>query len=176
MALLAAAKAWSGEARPWRAEWQKSVETAKKEGQVNVHVEFWGEVLDAGVFQKAYPEIKVVGVKGRGSEFQHRVMAERRADKYFVDVVSAGVTTTLTVLHAARALEPIRPALILPEVADESKWWQGKHHYVDPEREYVLAFIGTPLGLLYYNKNLVDPAEFKSLWDLLRPKRLCRNG
>jgi len=36
-------------------------------------------------------------------------------------------------------LDPIKPTLILPEVADESKWRQGKPHYREPAREHSLT-------------------------------------
>lgn len=35
----------------------------------------------------------------------------------------------------AKDLDPIKPALILPDVADESKWRQGKPHYRVPPRQ-----------------------------------------
>ena len=155
----------------WKKEWDKTVEAAKKEGQVNVYVGGWGAVLDAGVFQKAYPEIKVVGVTGRGGEIAKRILAERRAGKYLADVSSEGVGSNYRILHAAKSFDPIKPALILPEVVDESKWWLGRHRYVDPEGEYVFRYVGVPqIGNVYYNTNLVDPREFKSLWDFLNPK------
>jgi len=68
-------------------------------------------------------------------------------------------------------LRPIKPALMLPEVVDESNWWKGKDHYVDPEEEYVFRYVGSPqLGGIHYNTNLVNPEEFKSFWDFLKPK------
>jgi ABC-type Fe3+ transport system substrate-binding protein len=68
-------------------------------------------------------------------------------------------------------LDPVRTALILPEVLDESKWWSGRHHYVDPENDYIFVFIGSvSRGSVFYNKNLVNPNEFRSYWDLLNPK------
>ena len=47
------------------------------------------------------------------------------------------------VIHQAKGLDPLKPALMLPEVVDESKWWQGKHQYVDKEGAYVFTFNGT---------------------------------
>ena len=48
-----------------------------------------------------------------------------------------GFNSNYNILHAAKAFDPIKPALILPEVVDESKWWRGKHSYLDPEGQYV---------------------------------------
>jgi len=159
---------WAGEAKQnWKVEWDKTVKAATKEGQVNLYLySTLPAVIDAGVFQKAYPGIKVKGVPGRGYQNRQRILAERRAGKYLADVLSSGVTT-----YAGIPLEPIKPALILPEVLDESKWWQGKHRYGDPEGQYIFIYAGTPqLGSVSYNTNLVNPKEFKSFWDFLNPK------
>lgn len=150
-----------------QAEWEQTVAAARKEGQVNVYI-YWGAVLDAGIFQKAYPEIKVVGVTGRGSQLTQRILAERRAGKYLADIYSAGSSN---LAQWRPVLDPIKPALILPEVADKSKWWRGRHHYSDPEGQYVFRYAGIPqLGSASYNTNLVNPKEIKSFWDFLNPK------
>jgi iron(III) transport system substrate-binding protein len=61
--------------------------------------------------------------------------------------------------------------MILPEVTDESRWFKGKHHYVDSEQKYIFVAIGNPdSGNFYYNTNLVNPKEYRSMWDFLRPE------
>ena len=64
----------------WKGDWDKTVQAAKKEGQLTVY--FWGSplILEAGIFQKAYPEIKVATVQGMGTQLMQRVMAARRGD------------------------------------------------------------------------------------------------
>ncbi len=52
------------------------------------------------------------------------------------------MTTGYNVFYKAKVLDPIPPQLILPEVTDASKWWRGKHQYVDPENQYLLNFNG----------------------------------
>ncbi len=157
-------------AEPWQVEWDKTVEAANKEGRVNVYIDHSaGALIHAGVFEKAYPGIKVRAVAGRRSRTQ--ITAERRARKYIPDVNIAGVTHNYPNLYKLKALDPIRPALILPEVVDESKWWKGKHRYADPERKYVFIFLGFPqLGSFAYNTNLVNSKEITSFWDFLNPK------
>jgi ABC-type Fe3+ transport system substrate-binding protein len=155
----------------WKKDWEKTVEAAKKEGQVSVYMGGWGALLESGEFQKAYPQIKVIAITGRGGEIAKRILAERRAGKYLADVSSEGVGSNFRILHAAKSFDSIKAALILPEVLDESKWWQGKHRYVDPEGQYVFRYVGVPqFGNISFNTKLVDPAEFKSYWDLLHPK------
>jgi iron(III) transport system substrate-binding protein len=160
---------FAGQADVWKGEWQKSLEAAKKEGQVVVYGSADYEKL-FGEFNKRHPEIKVTGFFGRGADVAKRVMAERRADKYLADLYLNGMTTGYNVLYKAKAVDPIAPVLLLPEVADPSKWWQGKHQYVDPENRYLLIFNGESRIVVAYNKNLLSPEELRSYWDLLKPK------
>lgn len=161
----------SGWAASWKEEWQKTVTAAKKEGQVNVYMSGYGALLDSGAFQRAYPGIKIVAVTGRGNQITQRVLAERRAGKYLADIISTGVPFPYPQLYRAKVLDPIRPAIILPEVKDESKWWHGKHRYADPKKQYVFIYVGVPqTGSVHYNTNLVKPNEIKSFWDFLKPK------
>ena len=153
----------------WQSEWEKTIQTARKEGQVTVYISGYEEVLPD--FQKEHPDIKVVSVTGRGSQLGQRLVAERRGDKYLADVVSAGGVTTYQQLYLAKVLDPIKPALILPEVTDQANWFQKKHHYSDPEGQYVFNYVGSATyGSVSYNSKLVDAKEFKSYWDLLNGK------
>jgi len=162
--------AHSAEARPaWQAEWEKTVAAAKKEGQVAVYISGYEEILPE--FQKEYPEIKVVPITGRGSQLGQRLLAERRAEKYLADVVNAGGVTTFQQLFPNKVFDPLKPALLLPEITDTSKWYQGKHHYSDPENQYIFNYIGTATyGSISYNTKLINPKDVKSYWDLLAPK------
>lgn len=153
----------------WKTEWDRTVEAAKKEGRLVLFMRRYEGVLDA--FKKQYPEIEVVTVTGRGSQLGKRIVAERRAGKYLVDIYVGGPYTVASMLIPIKSLDPISEALILPEVRDESSWITGKHRYTDPGRKYNLAFIANPgARQIAYNTNLVNPAEFKSFRDLLNPK------
>ena len=161
----------AGEAPRWQADWEQTLATAKKEGEVAFYGSNGYEKVFE-VFQKRYPEIKVNAVTGlRGSEYGQRVMTERRAGKYLVDLFIDGVVTPIQVYLKANILEPIRPNLFLSEVVDESKWWEGKHHYADPEGKYIFIFQGNVHGgENAYNTKLVNPKAIKSYWDFLDPK------
>ena len=50
----------------WQLEWEKTVEAAKKEGQVVIYISGYEAVLQD--FEKDYPEIKVTAVTGRGNQ------------------------------------------------------------------------------------------------------------
>src|SRR5258706_10737861 len=61
--------------------------------------------------------------------------------------------------------------MLLPEITDTSKWYQGKHHYADPENQYIITYVATATyGSVSYNPKLINPKDFKSYWDLLAPK------
>jgi iron(III) transport system substrate-binding protein len=153
----------------WQQEWEKTFEAAKKEGQVVVYIGGYEAVLPD--FEKEFPEIKLVAVPARGAQIVQRLTSERRGEKYLADVVSTGANATYQQLYPAKALDPIKAALILPEITDPSKWYEGKHHYADAEGQYVFNYVGSATyGSVNYNTKLVDPKDFKSYWDLLSPK------
>ncbi|MSP38748.1 MAG: extracellular solute-binding protein [Deltaproteobacteria bacterium] len=120
-------------------------------------------------FQKKYPKIKVNLLHASAAQHLQRIMAERRAGKFLADIGNLGNTSPYT-LYQSKVLDPIASAFILPEVKDESKWWQGKQQFIDPEGKYIFVYVGAPLFLLGYNTKSVNPAGFKSYWDLLDPK------
>src|SRR4029077_11705178 len=94
----------------WKVEWEQTLAAAKKEGEIAFYgSQGYEKVFE--VFQKRYPEIKVNAVTGlRGSEYGQRVMTERRAGKYLVDLFIDGVVTPIQVYLKANILDPIRPA------------------------------------------------------------------
>jgi iron(III) transport system substrate-binding protein len=152
-------------------EWERTVLAAKKEGQVTVYVHStYAPALESGAFQKAFPDIKPVAVSGVELDLERRFMAERRAGKYLADVFMVGVLRSYN-FYQAKLLDPIKPALLLPEVLNESKWWGKAHRYADPEKRYLFRYVGSSqLGQVYYNTQLVNAKEISSFRDLLNPK------
>jgi ABC-type Fe3+ transport system substrate-binding protein len=104
---------------------------AESEGQVTLYgcCYEYDRVLDG--FKKKHPKIKITTVLGSGNQLSTRILAERRGEKYLADVVSSGANTLHDALYKAHVLEPIKPALLLPEVLDSSKWYEGEHRYID---------------------------------------------
>jgi iron(III) transport system substrate-binding protein len=152
----------------WEIEWERIVKAAEQEGELSFYT--LGEYGFLPEFEKKFPRIKVNVVSGRGNDLLSRIMTERRAGKYLADVARIGNTSPYS-LYQAKALQPITSALVLPEVRDESKWWQGKHHYVDPEGKYIFVAVGSvSLNMVAYNTELVNPTELSSFWDLLTEK------
>ncbi len=159
----------------WQAEWEKTLKAARTEGSVAVYAT--SSVGDLRIvweaFRKRYPKIKLINVvPGRGTAGVIRIMAERRARKYLADVILMNPHTIYRSFYRKRnILEPLAPVLMLPEVTDVAKWWQGKHYYFDPEGQYIFSYEGKVYGLpLSYNTKLVKQGEIKSVWDILQPK------
>ena len=160
---------FAGEVRAsWQDEWDKTVKAAEQEGQVVLYsLSEIGDAIANTGFQKKFPKIKISVVTARGGEHVSRLMAERRAGKFLADLGNLGNTSPYT-LYQSKTLDPIASAFILPEVKDESKWWQGKQQFIDPGNRYILVYVGAPLFLVGYNTKLVNPSGFKSYWDLAR--------
>lgn len=152
----------------WQKDWEAALSGAQKEGRVVLY----GSVVYEEIFrefQKKYPGIKVNAVTGRTPELAERILAERRAGKYLADLYLGGSGPAYVLLQA-KALDPVKPALLLPEVTDGSKWWKGRHVYHDSERQYILAFNGIAQSYFSRNTKLVKANEIHSYWDLLRPQ------
>lgn len=122
-------------------------------------------------FETAYPEIKIDGTFGPGNQLVQRVIAERQAGRYMPDLLIGPGTSGLVGLKPIGALAPLKPALLLPEVLDETKWLENRLWWADAEEPHTtVLFQGSVQSPVSYNTQLVDPKEFTSYWDLLNPK------
>jgi len=154
----------------WQIEWEKALKAAETEGEVAVYVVDYPK-FTVNQFQKAYPKIKLSAVDGpSGPDLSSRLMAERRAGKYQADLYIAGQGTHVSVLYPAKALAPMPPAFILPEVKDESKWFKGKHRFIDPESNRSFVFQGHRGLYISYNTHRAKADDIKSWWDLTQSK------
>jgi iron(III) transport system substrate-binding protein len=155
----------------WKSEWERVVEAAKKEGRLNLYVGRYGQAPLLEEFKKEYPDIKIVTVNGTGDQLATRIVAEVRAGKTIADIYSGGPNSNYNLLYRGKILDSIKPAFILPEVLDESKWYEGKHTFTDREGQFIFIYVALPGSRgLSFNSNLVNPKEFNSYWDLTQPK------
>ena len=175
--LVLCALAWesasfAADAKPaWQTNWEQTVAAAKKEGRLNFYVGRYGSEPLLNEFRKEFPEIKLVTVNGSGNSLGTRIITEIRAGHVVADLFSGGANTNYEVLYEGKALDSIKSLLLLPEVLDESKWYEGRHRYTDPEQRHVFIYIANPSSSgFYYNTNMVNPKEIKSYWDLVNPK------
>jgi len=122
-----------------KAEWEKTLAAAKTQGKVMVAGppgETYREALTA--FQKAYPGIQVDYVGTQGRDFAPRIMQERRVGQYLWDVNVGGGATMFNVLMPAKALDPLRQALVPPDLVQDKTWRGGfDEGWVDLEKIYL---------------------------------------
>jgi len=152
----------------WQEDWERTVKAAKKEGKVSMFGPTGTARRDALVrpFEKKYG-IPVEFLPGRGSTIPPRIAAERGARRYNWDLVVAGGLEAL--ILPMNVLDPLEPAMILPEVKDLKNWRGGEFEFVDPGRT-ILVMSPFTRGMLFINTKLVRETEFTSYKDLLKPK------
>jgi iron(III) transport system substrate-binding protein len=157
-----------------QARWEDIVRAAEKEGEVTVYATNSAGDLQViwDAFRKQFPRIKLnsVGISTT-SEIVTKVMAERRAGQFLVDVMLGAPGATYNSFYRGKTLDPMPPALVMPEVTDLSKWWKGRHRYVDPEGQFVFVYQSSLYGPpVYTNTKLVNLDSIRSVWDILDPK------
>ena len=120
-------------------------------------------------------DITVVLSTGSGTAQANRVLAERDAGSYLVDVMFVGPTSANTRLIPANALDPMAEQFMHPEVLDTSLWFGGKYWWADVDQKYVftLSADAGPIQSMRYNTDLMseeDLASINSVWDYVDPK------
>ena len=151
-------------------EWEKVLAAAKKEGKVAIIGPVGADRRDVLVepFQKKYG-ITVEYFADRGSGIGPRLSTERGAGQYLWDAAITGTTTGLLSLLPGGMLDPMEPALVLPDVKDPKQWRGGALDFVDPGRRF-LVMTPSQRGTLFVNPKVTKPQEIKSYKDLLNPK------
>jgi iron(III) transport system substrate-binding protein len=78
------------------------------------------------------------------------------------------------VAYAAKSrgvFDPVRPALILPEALDDSKWFGGLDGlFYDAEKTYLLSYIASPSMLAHANRDFIPEADLKDVKQLIDPR------
>src|SRR5262245_37546530 len=123
-------------------EWARLIAGAQKEGTLAIAPggapsREYRPVAD--VFQKKFG-IKVEIATGSGNDTVTRVLAERKAGRYTVDVGLVSLRANNQRLVPSESLVPLAPLFIHPEVVDTSGWYLGRHWYGDKESKYVLIY------------------------------------
>lgn len=156
---------------PWKANWEETLTAARAEGKVVVSGPPSQQLRTAlpEAFKKRYG-IDMEYLGGRNTETSARMRAERQAGIYSIDVVFAGSQSMALVYHREKMLQPLKPALQLPEVIDDTKWKKGKLWFADPEQKYILRLANSVTTMFHINTAHVKPGEIKSVKDLLDPK------
>ena len=163
----------AGAAQPaWQPEWDRVLAAARQEGSVVVDGPpgdaIRRNMLDG--FQKAYPGITLEWMAGTSPEQAAKLEAERRAGVYGLDVMLGGTAVLITRVKNPGFLDPVKPALILPEVTDTANWLDGQMEFADYEGQHNLVFINMPSGLAAHNPNTVRTEDIDELYKLLDPR------
>lgn len=156
----------------WKAEWDKVVAAAKKEGKVSVVFSTGDLYRNAAMeFRKPYPEITLEYSGMKGSDFGPRILAERGGGQYLWDVHVGGAQTSIRQLMPNGVLDPVKPALILPEVLDDSKWLLGLDRvWMDKDKKHVFGFEAGLQVTVFVNRDMVPESELSKHDQLLDPK------
>jgi iron(III) transport system substrate-binding protein len=155
------------------AEWTQMVVAAKKEGKVVVNT-FPGDVYKRALkaFTQAYPDIKVEHTGLHSQDFAPRIVQERQANLFTWDVVLIPTSTALQVLRPAGVWDPVRPAILLPEVKDDAGWEGGfeRGFALVKDRALCYGFVAQRGGGVTINTDQVKEQEIRGLKDLVDPR------
>ena len=160
-------------------EWNALLAAARQEGTVVVLGPPTPELRRSApeAFQRRFG-ITLEYLGQASGDYGQRLASERRAGIYSADVVVAGANTMYEVLAGSGQIEngvmgmlaPLRPALILPEVLDTSKYRTGKLLFMDPAEQYVLRTANYTNHDVAINTDYVKPADLQTWQDLLKPE------
>jgi iron(III) transport system substrate-binding protein len=156
----------------WKQKWDTTLGQAKKEGKVVVLGPPGDRIRQALTqgFAKAFPDISMEFSGARGGELATRVKAERDAGIYSVDIVINGTSTANAYFKPMKALDPIEPALILPEVVDPKNWRDNRLEFSDRTTRLDLVLSTQTNVPLIFNPAQVKAEEVDELYKLLDPK------
>jgi iron(III) transport system substrate-binding protein len=157
-------------------DWEQTVAEAKKEGSVVISA-LSGELLRQALlsFEKDYPGIKVEYHGMSGRDFRPRLLKERELGQYSWDLRIGGVDADVYRFAERGILDPIRQAMILPEVADPKKWMGGGFDsvnsiFADKAKKFVVYIAGSLTGEFLVDRDAAPEKVFKSRRDLVDPR------
>ena len=157
-------------------EWADLIAAAKKEGKVVISI---GAIPDYNPVFEVFTAkfgIPVQSLGGSGSARANRILAERSAGRYTVDVGFLSVAATTRRLEPAGAFTDFESLLIHAEVTDKSKWYGGQHWYPDEGKtQTIFAFAVRALSSwqFWYNTDKLKEKDIEGLKtpsDFLDPK------
>jgi len=166
----------SAQSADFEKKWAELIAAAKKEGTLVLST---GSIPNFNPIHEAFTKkfgIPIQTDGGSGSSRATRILAERNAGRYTVDVGLISVAGTTRRLVPAGALVALPPLLIHPEVTNKANWYQNRHWYVDQKdrnKVFVLGARAESKWRFWYNtKKLTakDVASIKTPNDILDPK------
>ena len=151
----------------FQAEWDALIAAAQAEGKLTIAAGGAPSREYRGVVQQFEDTFGITTVMstGSGSDTINRVLAERQAGQFLVDVGLISIITSDTRLIPGNVLEPIDQYFIHPDVTDRSLWFGGRHWYGDAGEERIFIYTA---GLddthpIFYNTNLLSAEEVAAI-------------
>jgi iron(III) transport system substrate-binding protein len=155
----------------WEQQWNDLITKAKQEGELVISGPPSGTTrtdLPAAFRNRFGIEMTYLAVNT--SDLISKLVAERAAGTYTVDAMLAGAQSVYTVGYDNQMFEPLPPVLIHPDFADPTKWLHGRVWYMDPDQQYVMRVTNFRSLQVWLNSQVVDPSQFHTWQDLLKPE------
>jgi len=164
---LGAVPAYGATAGNFEQQWAKLIEAAKQEGTLSV--------ASGGAPSRQYRPVmaaftKQFGVKvevatGNATTTINRVLAERKAGKFTVDVALISSRVNNQRLVPSDSLVPFAPLLIHPEVLDKSAWYLGRYWYADKFSKFTFIYHVTKEDQYesWYNTDKITASEIATI-------------
>jgi iron(III) transport system substrate-binding protein len=157
-----------------QAEWDQTVEAARKEGSIVLaHTSGDNEKRVTDVFEAKFPGIKVERLGLGASVFSARAVSEQRQGLFSTDLLfMTGLNSAERVLMPAGAVGDIRPILdsLPPDVRDDTKWANGfnwQRSTTSPDSLVTQINIGYRI---YVNRDVLPESELATSSQLADPK------
>lgn len=152
--------------------WDDLVAAGQKEGTVVVSgpPDPGADTKVPDAFKQAYG-IDLQYLAGNSGQMATRIQSERAAGQYTIDVSVAGVDTAYSTLLANGWLDPLKPALLKPDVIDPSVWRPGAPWFRDPSGAAIMQILNSVSpALLTINTQSVTADQLTDSSVLLQPQ------
>jgi iron(III) transport system substrate-binding protein len=158
-------------ATPWQTQWTMLSAAAKKEGKLSILTGVGTGFRDWVAASQTALGIEIDHQQQSNSDdIANKIIAERTAGVYSVDMIVMTPITALPRLKPIGALDPLRPLLFRPDVLNE-KAWRGGFNAAWTDSAKVLGFpLSETVIVPALNMDLVKPGELKNARSLLDPK------
>jgi iron(III) transport system substrate-binding protein len=156
-----------------QAKWDALVAAARKEGTLTLAVGAAGGATARQLLPPAFKEdfgIDLQVIVGPSTQLVSRLELERSSGQHTVDVAIGGADTMYHSFYGEKLIAPMKPLLIHPDVLNGDNWTSGKPWFMDPEQQYILRLSNGIAATPAVNSTMVNPAEFTSANDFLKPQ------
>ena len=153
------------------------LEGAKKEGEVIIHVGPGKQFRDGRLkgFEEKYPFLKVHAINTANRESMPKLIRERQAGIYSLDVHMGGSPNLVRVYRPQGFLTPFRDAIVDKSLLDDKVWNGGfAGGFQDTGGQYIYAYNMVTNNLGHVNWSAVSKNDIKSLEDVLKPNLVTK--